>query len=42
MHHSDAQFSHSICPSCYESIVKPEMAQLGIDLSLPVEHEHEH
>jgi CheY-like chemotaxis protein len=30
MHHSEAQFSHSICPSCYETIVKPEMARLGI------------
>lgn len=23
--HSDAQFSHSICPNCYESIVKPQL-----------------
>jgi phosphoserine phosphatase RsbU/P len=23
--HSDAKFSHSICPSCYEKIVKPEI-----------------
>ncbi len=23
--HSDTQFSHSICPSCYEKIVKPEL-----------------
>jgi phosphoserine phosphatase RsbU/P len=38
MHHSDAQFSHSICPSCYESIVKPEMARLGVDVSDPVAH----
>jgi CheY-like chemotaxis protein len=30
MHHSEAQFSHSICPACYETIVKPEMARLGI------------
>ena len=29
-HHSEAQFSHSICPACYESIVKPEMERLGI------------
>jgi sigma-B regulation protein RsbU (phosphoserine phosphatase) len=36
MHHSDAQFSHSICPSCYESIVKPEMARLGVDVNAPV------
>jgi sigma-B regulation protein RsbU (phosphoserine phosphatase) len=31
MHHSEAQFSHSICPSCYETIVKPEMARLGVE-----------
>jgi len=23
--HSEAQFSHSICPECYEKIVKPEL-----------------
>jgi len=28
--HSEARFSHSICPSCYEDIVKPEMSRLGI------------
>jgi DNA-binding response OmpR family regulator len=28
--HSEAQFSHSICPTCYEDIVKPEMMKLGI------------
>jgi DNA-binding response OmpR family regulator len=28
--HSEAQFSHSICPTCYEDIVKPEMVKLGI------------
>jgi sigma-B regulation protein RsbU (phosphoserine phosphatase) len=32
MHHSDAQFSHSICPGCYETIVKPEMVRLGVEL----------
>jgi DNA-binding response OmpR family regulator len=25
--HSEAQFSHGICPDCYEKIVKPELAQ---------------
>ncbi|MBI9030726.1 response regulator [bacterium] len=25
--HSDTQFSHSICPSCYENVVKPEMEE---------------
>ncbi len=29
--HSDARFSHSICPQCYEDIIKPQMVQLGID-----------
>ena len=28
--HSEARFSHSICPTCYENIVKPEMVALGI------------
>jgi len=27
--HSEAEFSHSICPDCYEKIVKPELAKLG-------------
>jgi phosphoserine phosphatase RsbU/P len=26
--HSAAQFSHSICPDCYEHLVKPELDQL--------------
>ena len=26
--HSDAQFSHGICPSCYERVVQPELDQL--------------
>jgi sigma-B regulation protein RsbU (phosphoserine phosphatase) len=26
--HSEAQFSHSICPDCYDSLVKPELEQL--------------
>jgi CheY-like chemotaxis protein len=25
--HTDTQFSHSICPSCYEKIVKPELEE---------------
>jgi CheY-like chemotaxis protein len=29
--HSDAKFSHSICPQCYEEIIKPQMVQLGVD-----------
>jgi len=26
--HSGAQFSHSICPDCYQTVVKPELEQL--------------
>jgi DNA-binding response OmpR family regulator len=26
--HSEAKFSHSICPDCYESVVKPQMDAL--------------
>jgi DNA-binding response OmpR family regulator len=27
--HSEATFSHGICPHCYENIVKPELAAMG-------------
>ena len=33
--HSEAKFSHSICPQCYEDIVKPQMIQLGVDPDEP-------
>ncbi len=33
--HSHAKFSHSICPECYEEIVKPQMVQLGVDPDAP-------
>ena len=26
--HSNAQFSHSVCPQCYENIVKPQLEEL--------------
>lgn len=26
--HSEAEFTHGVCPHCYETIVKPELAQL--------------
>lgn len=29
-HHSEAKFSHGVCPSCWETIVEPEMARAGI------------
>ncbi len=25
--HSEAQFSHSICPACYESVIKPQLEE---------------
>jgi CheY-like chemotaxis protein len=34
--HSDAKFSHSICPDCYEEIVKPQMIQMGVDPNAPL------
>lgn len=35
--HSEAEFSHSICPSCYESTVKPQLESLGISRSPQVQ-----
>ncbi len=29
--HSEAQFSHGICPDCFESIVKPDLAELSAE-----------
>jgi DNA-binding response OmpR family regulator len=29
MDHSEARFSHGICPECYEKVVKPELEKLG-------------
>ena len=25
--HSEVQFSHGVCPDCYENLVKPELAK---------------
>lgn len=27
--HSEARFSHSICPACYETVIKPSLKQLN-------------
>jgi phosphoserine phosphatase RsbU/P len=27
--HSEAQFSHGVCPDCYEKLVKPELAKVS-------------
>jgi len=29
--HTDAKFSHSVCPDCYEKVIKAEFKGLGID-----------
>jgi hypothetical protein len=29
--HTDAQFSHGICPECYEKVVKPELEKFQSD-----------
>ncbi len=34
--HSEAKFSHSICPQCYEDIIKPQMVQMGVDPNEPL------
>jgi len=31
--HVEVQFSHGICPDCFLSVVKPELARAGIDIS---------
>ena len=31
--HSEAQFSHGICPGCYETVVKTELSHLRINES---------
>ena len=28
--HSEAKFSHGICPSCYETTVKPQLDQMRV------------
>ena len=32
--HSEARFSHSVCPACYEAVVKPQLADLEIEQGL--------
>ena len=32
--HSEAQFSHSVCPACYEAVVMPQLAELKIEPSV--------
>ena len=29
--HSEAQFSHGVCPTCYEAVVVPQLAQMQIE-----------
>ncbi len=36
--HSEAKFSHSICPECYSKYVKPELDQLSFDIGPANEH----
>ena len=37
--HSEAKFSHSICPQCYEDIIKPQMVKMGVDPNEPAPEE---
>jgi CheY-like chemotaxis protein len=32
--HSEAQFSHSVCPACYEAVVMPQLAELETEPSV--------
>ena len=32
--HSEARFSHSVCPACYEAVVMPQLAELEIEHGL--------
>jgi len=32
--HVDVQFSHGICPDCFENIVTPQLAQAGIGIGM--------
>jgi CheY-like chemotaxis protein len=31
--HTDAKFSHSVCPECYRTIVKPQLQKLGMSIA---------
>jgi DNA-binding response OmpR family regulator len=31
------QFSHSVCPECYERVVRPQLAKLGITAEYPAQ-----
>jgi phosphoserine phosphatase RsbU/P len=33
--HSEAQFSHGVCPDCFEKIVKPELARSSLPTTTP-------
>jgi CheY-like chemotaxis protein len=33
--HSEAQFSHGVCPDCFEKIVKPEIARSASPTAIP-------
>jgi len=28
--HTDAEFSHSVCPGCWEKVVKPQFLKMGL------------
>jgi sigma-B regulation protein RsbU (phosphoserine phosphatase) len=35
-HHTDVQFSHGICPHCYEKVVEPELQRLKDERAVPL------
>jgi len=36
MEYSEVQFSHGICPDCYEKVVQPQLNQMGADAASKV------
>ncbi len=41
-HHADVAFSHSICPDCYETKVKPELEAFQAEMNAKKSDEHNH
>jgi phosphoserine phosphatase RsbU/P len=33
--HTSARFTHSICPGCWDTVVRPEFARAGVELPCP-------
>jgi phosphoserine phosphatase RsbU/P len=38
--HSEAEFSHGVCPSCFEKVVEPQLESFKASLNSPPESDH--